>query len=132
MLRSNHIITKAKLFINTPHLPFRSHDTKTYVPIKFTKEDLKILRNLGKKYAEIASLPVQDERINMWKILNDLKKVKPLIWINEVCWNEMDINDELKINTSSIFCQRIETELRRTLYQWEHIQGDMVVEPIIY
>ncbi|MHB8277796.1 MAG: uroporphyrinogen decarboxylase/cobalamine-independent methonine synthase family protein [Candidatus Humimicrobiaceae bacterium] len=120
------------LFNDTPHLIFQAHETQIDTELKIIDKDLKILRELGKKYAEIASLPVQDERINMWKRLNDLKEVKPLIWINEVCWNEMDINNELKINTSSIFCQRVETELRRTLYQWEHMQGDMVVEPIIY
>lgn len=125
-------MSKSKLFIDTPHLIFEAHETQTDTELKIIDKDLKILRELGKKYAEISSLSVQDKRIDMWKRLNDLKKVKPLIWINEVCWNEMDINDELRINTSSIFCQRIETELRRTLYQWEHMQGDMIIEPVIY
>ena len=118
---------------DTPHLVYEAHENQTDIELDIKDKDLKILRDLGKKYVEIATLPIQDKRIEMWKRLNDLKKVKPLILVNEVyCWNELNINNELTNNTSSIFCQRIETELRRTLYQWEHMQGDMVVEPLIY
>ena len=125
-------MVKAKLFIDTPHLPFQPHDTQIDVPIKFTKNDIKILRYLGEKYAKIAHLPIQKERIEMWKRLNDLNRVKPMVWINEVCWNEMDVDNELKLQTSSDFCQRIELELRRTIYQWKYMQVDMVVKPVIY
>lgn len=31
----------------------------------------------------------------MWKKLNGLEKVKPMIWINEIPWHEMNIDDEL-------------------------------------
>jgi len=122
----------SKLFIDTPHLIFEPHETQLDATLDMDKEDINILRKLGKEYAEIASLPIQNKRRSMWSDLNDLKNVKPLVWINEVCWNEMDVNGELKIRTKNVVCQRIETELRRTLYQWKHMQGDMVVEPVIY
>jgi hypothetical protein len=126
------VLFKSVLY-DTPHLIYEAHETQTDTELDITDKDLKILRELGKKYAEIASLPIQDKRIDMWKRMNALKKVKPLVWVNEVyCWNELDVNNELKNNTSSIFCQRIETELLRILYQWEHMQGDMVIEPVIY
>jgi hypothetical protein len=122
----------SKLFIDTPHLIFQSHETQIDASLTMSDSDISILRELGKKYAEIGSLPIQSQRKNMWEKLNDLEKVKPLIWANEICWNEMDVNDELRLRTENEVCQRIETELRRTIYQWEHMQGDMVVEPIFY
>lgn len=122
----------SEVYVDNPHLVSKSHHTQTTVPVLFNKSDVKILRELGKKYAEIASLPIQDERKNLWSDLNDLKKVKPLIWINEICWMEMDIDDELKLQTSSEFCNRIEMELRKIIYQWNHLQGDMIVEPVIF
>jgi hypothetical protein len=48
--------------------------------------------------------------------------------MNEVCWNEMDVGDELRLRTRNEVCQRIESELRKVLYQWRHMQCDMVVE----
>jgi len=122
----------SRLFIDTPHLVFQKHETQGDSSLDMTQEDIQVLRELGKKYAQIASLPIQKQRQEMWKRLNNLQKVKPLIWMNEVCWNEMDVNDELKLSTKNQVCQRIETEMRRTIYQWEHMQGDMVVEPIFY
>lgn len=95
-------------------------------------KDTEILRKLGDEIAEIAALPVQKERANMWARLNSLERVKPMIWINEIPWHEMDVNDELKIQATDPFCRGIEGGLRRTIYQWEHMPGDMVVENVIY
>lgn len=96
------------------------------------EKDRTILRRLGERIAEIAGLPVQKEKANMWRRLNSLERVKPMIWINEISWHEMDVNDELKIQCADRFCRGIEGGLRRTIYQWEHMRGDMVVENVIY
>ena len=98
--------------------------------------DRSILRELGKQVAEIAALPVQQETIALWKALNDLKPQRPMVMIDQVCWHEMDVkdahnNDELTIRTQDEFCQAIERDLRRTLYAWKHMRGDMVVEPVV-
>jgi hypothetical protein len=95
------------------------------------KKDREILRKLAEEVAEIASLPVHEEKRKMWQSLNRLEKVKPMIWINEICWNEMDVNGELALKTTDEFCRGIETQLRQTIYQWEHMQGDMIVDPCI-
>ncbi len=121
-----------QLQLSSVHRAFKRHETQADVPLEITAKEVEILRELGKRYSEIASLSIQCERKEMWRKLNDLEKVKPLIWIDEICWHEMDVKGELQLKTSSKFCQRIETELRRTIYQWEQMQGDMVVEPIIY
>lgn len=96
------------------------------------EKDRAVLRQLAEKKAEIAALPVQKERAEMWRRLNDLKKVKPMVWVNEIPWHEMDVNGELEIQSSHPLCRQVELELRRTIYQWEHLPGDMVVEGKIY
>jgi len=96
------------------------------------QKDKDILHQLGEKLADIAALSIQKEKAEMWTKLNDLKPVKPMIWINEIPWHEMDVNDELKTQCEYGFCRSIEGGLRLTLYQWEHMRGDMVIENAIY
>jgi len=94
-------------------------------------KDRQILRELATQVAEIAALPVQQETISLWKALNGLKPVRPMVMIDQVCWHEMDVNGELTLRTEDEFCRGIETTLRRTLYQWRHMRADMVVEPVV-
>lgn len=96
-----------------------------------TDEEKKSLRELAKEKAEIASLPVHEEKIDMWKRLNSLGQTRPLIWINEIPWHEMDVEGELRLTTSTGFAQFLETRLRRSIYQWKHMRADMVVEPTL-
>jgi hypothetical protein len=51
-----------------------------------------------------------------------------MIWINEIPWHEMNVDDELTLQTTSPWAQRHEMQLRRLLYQWRHMPGDMVVD----
>jgi hypothetical protein len=96
-----------------------------------TAQDRAILRELASQVAEIAALPVQRETIALWKALNGLRPVRPMVMIDQVCWHEMNVNDELTMRTENPFCHDLETRLRRTLYQWKHMRVDMVVEPFI-
>ena len=58
-------------------------------------KDRDVLRALVEQVAEIAALPVQAEKAELWGKLNRLEPTRPLVWINEVCWNEMNVDDEL-------------------------------------
>ena len=93
--------------------------------------DKDVLRELGKRKAEIAALTVQQERKKLWTKLNKLESERPMVWLFEVPWNEMDVNDELSLKCESQFCRNLELSLRREVYQWDHMQGDMVVDPVI-
>lgn len=97
-----------------------------------TDKDKIILREIGKQVAEIAALPVQKKTITEWKRLNSLKPGRPLVWINEIPWHEMNINDELTLRTEDGLSRSTETWLRRLLYQYRHMRADMVVEPVVY
>ena len=94
--------------------------------------DRDVLRRLAGRQAEIAALPVHQEKIAMWTRLNDLGKMRPMVWINEICWNEMNVDDELTLRCESEFCRDVEQELRQRIYQWEHLPADMIVEPVFF
>jgi hypothetical protein len=98
----------------------------------FSEHDRTVLRRLAERFAEIASLPVQKQTAELWRRLNDLERVRPLVWANEIPWHEMDVGGELKVTCEDPFCQGVEIHLRRTIYQWEHMRGDMVIEPVLY
>ena len=100
--------------------------------IEVTELDKKILRTLGKRLAAIAALAVQAETASKWRALNGLRQVKPMVWISDIPWHEMDVHDDLRLQTTSEWSRYHEGELRKLIYQWEHMRGDMVVEPTVY
>ena len=94
------------------------------------KSDRIILRELAKEYAEIANLSIQQTNINNWKRLNGLNPAKPMMVIDQIPWNEMNINDELTIRCEEKFCRSLERSFREKIYKWKHFPCDMVI-PII-
>ena len=110
------------------------HDPSHYEPppiaheIRLNVRDQDVLRTLASELAEIAALPGHRERAGLWQKLNDLQSVRPMVWINEICWHEMNVNDELTLVTEHPWAQDQERDLRRTLYQWRHLPGDMIVD----
>ncbi len=99
--------------------------------MKICAQDKKIIRDLAARVAEIAALPVQAEKRAMWRKLNARKPVRPMVMIDQVCWNEINVNDELTLRCTDSFCRYYEDILRKTLYQWRHFPVDKVVESYI-
>lgn len=94
--------------------------------------DRDILRPLVEEKARIAALPVQQEKIALWTRLNDLDTgVRPMVWINEICWHEMNVNDELTCQCEDSFARGIEWNLRTELYQWRHLPADMIIDGVM-
>ena len=91
-------------------------------------KDKDILRRLAEQQAEIAALPVHQEKAEMWRRLNQLEPVRPMVWINEIPWHEMDVDGELTLQTTDPWAQEIEKGLRRLIYQWTHLPADMIVD----
>lgn len=96
-------------------------------PIALSARDTDVLRRLAEELAAIAALPVHREKAALWQNLNDLDSARPMVWINEVCWHEMDVDGELTLRCEHPWAREQETELRRTLYQWRHLPGDMIL-----
>jgi len=95
--------------------------------VTLSLKDADVLRRLAGEVAEIAALPVHREKARLWTNLNDLKSERPMVWINEICWNEMDVDGELTLQAEHPWARDQECGLRRTLYQWRHMPGDMIV-----
>ena len=113
------------------------HDPSHYEPppiaeeIKLPPKDIDVLRRLAGELAEIAALPVHREKARLWQRLNDLRSERPMVWINEICWHEMDVDGELTIVAEHPWARDQERDLRRTLYQWRHLPGDMIVSDFL-
>ncbi|MHB9023084.1 MAG: hypothetical protein ACYC7E_02775 [Armatimonadota bacterium] len=93
--------------------------------------DRDIIRRLAAETAEIAALPIQEETRRLWRKINGLRPERPMVTIDQVCWNEMNVDDELTLICENPECRGYEDWLRRQLYQWRHFPVDMVVEPFI-
>ncbi len=93
--------------------------------------DVAVVRQLAARVAELAALPVQQERIREWQALNGLRPERPMAMIDEIPWHEMNVDDELTVRSSDPFTRDLETQLRRILYRWNHMRVDMVVRPWI-
>lgn len=91
------------------------------------RNDVKILRELGKKVAEASALDINAETIAMWKRLNALKPVRPLIMLDQLPWNELNDTGELTLHCADDFLKSIECDLRQRLYKFHHFRGDMVM-----
>ncbi len=90
--------------------------------------DRERIRPLAERYGEIANLDVQQERLERYRRTNALERVRPVLLVSEVPWGE--IRDEALVCTCSEALRGMEANLRRTLYQWDHFQADMVVPPV--
>ena len=96
-----------------------------------TPQDRAILRELAEKVAAIAALNIQDEKKQLWRNLNGLKPQRPMVCIDQVCWNEINVEDKLTLKCEDPECRKYEDVFRKILYRWEYFPVDMVVEPFI-
>ena len=99
--------------------------------IVLTPREKDVLRRLVGETAAVAALSAQKVTAELWRRLNDLDAIRPMVWITEVPWQEVDADDELALQTEHPWARSWETGLRRTLYQWRHMRGDMVVSDFI-
>ena len=96
-----------------------------------TQNEKNVLRELAKAYADIAALPEQAQRRRMWIKLNTLGMERPLLLIDQIPWNEMDVDGSLVCQVQDPYWRDVETALRQTIYKWKHLRTDMVVDPYI-
>jgi hypothetical protein len=90
-------------------------------------EDRTILRELAKRVADIAALPIQGERRELWKAHNSLGQVRPLILLfPEGSWQELLPHSVLQCQDEE--ARRMEWPLRSRIYHHEHFQDDTVIE----
>jgi hypothetical protein len=76
-------------------------------------------------------LPIHKEKARLWQKLTDKESERPMVWINEICWHEMNVDEELTLKAEHPWAREQEQDLRRTLYQWRHLPGDMIVSDFL-
>jgi len=90
-------------------------------------KDRTILRDLAKRVAEVAALPVMAGRREMWRRHNRLKRVRPMILVfPEGAWREL--LPETTLACEGEAARRMERTLRMRLYYPEHFHDDTVIE----
>jgi hypothetical protein len=93
----------------------------------FTPEERTIIRDLAKKVAEIAEMPIIAERRDLWKKHNSLQPLRPLVLMfPEGSWGELLPHTVLKCTDGG--ARSIEWTLRSRIYYYEHFQDDTVIE----
>ncbi len=91
-----------------------------------SKTDRQIVRDLARRLAEIAALPVQAERMQAARSLNSLNPTRPVVMVSpEGAWREC-------MPGSTLLCQderyrEVEYILRTRIWHFEHINDDWPV-----
>jgi hypothetical protein len=86
-----------------------------------------VLRDLARRVADIASLPVMAERREMWQRHNCLERVRPMVLVfPEGSWREILPESGLQCRDEK--ARAIEWQLRSRIYYHEHIHDDTVIE----
>jgi hypothetical protein len=100
---------------------------------EISSSDAAILRPLAEQVARIAALPAQEERRQLWRRLNRLERVRPLLYIHrtQFAWHEFDL-PELALRCAGELARHAESQLRRALWRHRHCIGDDVTEPLIW
>ena len=91
-------------------------------------KDVKIIRELANKVAEIAAKDIQEARRELWRRHNNFERVRPPIYIRDGGWLREIIKPQLCCEDE--FLRGHEQTLRFLLYQ-DSIGDDFVIEPWI-
>jgi len=97
--------------------------------IVLQQKEVDVLRCLAEEWAETAQLSVHQEKARLWQKLNDLESERPMVWINEIPWHEMNYREELTVLCENPWARAQEDLMRKTLYQWKYMAGDMIINP---
>src|SRR5574340_1183316 len=98
-----------------------------------TPSEITVVRDLAKRLAGISALPVQREKAELWRRLNQLDPVRPMVWLRmteDSAWPDTGVDAELVC--ADRFLRRQEQLLRRLLYQWDHQRADIVFEGVVH
>ena len=87
--------------------------------------DRQILRDLAKRYAEIAADPINAARRDLWRAHNSLKPTRVPIYIRAFAFNEMA---ESRCECEDVLFRRYEYMLRHKIF-WASLRDDCPFEP---
>lgn len=88
-------------------------------------DDLALLRELAYRYRDIAMQPIIDERRDLWRRHNSLKRTRPLIYVRAFAWQEMS---ESRLQCKDPLYRAYEDFFRQSLFR-HTLDDDTVFEP---
>ncbi|MEI7881122.1 MAG: hypothetical protein WCI95_09635, partial [bacterium] len=95
--------------------------------------DKQILRTLAARYAEIAALPIQEEKRKLWTDHFGLKKTRVPILATYGMWNVWcrEFFGDARMECEDPFFRTFERDLKLRIFQHEVVGDDFIQEPWI-
>ena len=93
--------------------------------------DKEVLRKTARIYKSISEECEFDKKTALYKGVNDLKSIHPVVLIDEVTWHEMNFDGSLSLECEDEFLRGVEQYMKRSIYQWKHFLCDMIATPYI-
>ncbi len=93
-------------------------------------EDKKVIKRLCEKIKKYSESRQNKEKIEIWKKHNACERIRPLVLIFEIPWNEVLPENQLECKDE--FTRKIEFQLRVRLFYAEKLKDDSVIDDKIY
>ncbi len=90
----------------------------------YDASDRKILRSLAYRYADVSLESRNAEKRDLHRASNDLKMKRPVVLIDELPWNEMNIDNALTLQCEDPYLRSVEWSLRTALYKRKYFPAD--------
>ena len=81
-------------------------------------KDIEVLRQLAEKYMSYATTTQQDKTRKLWYSLNRLQMQKPMVLIDQICWDEIK-DESLTCVVSDPYWRGVESNLRCWIYKYD-------------
>ena len=94
----------------------------------FEKDKL-IVRELAKRYMEYVCSEKQNRMLQRMRNTNDLKLERPAVILDEIPWEQMDIDGELTLTCEDPSARKVESYFRRALFYFKNFEADNLYEP---
>ena len=116
--------------------------------MKETLNDREVLRTLAGQIAEIAALDVREKTCRLYRGVNNLRMIRPVVLLDELPWNQLNGDGELTLRCEDAFLRGVEqlstledleklhvpeievddqlTETRRALLEEEALRRDIL------
>ncbi|MDR1146777.1 MAG: hypothetical protein LBK71_11680 [Verrucomicrobiales bacterium] len=91
--------------------------------------DRQILRELAHIYAEYSRHPRNAENAALYRAVNDLRQIRPVVLLDEIPFHELNVDGSLTLRCADPFLRGVEDYLRKTIFKWRHFPADMIVPP---
>ena len=91
--------------------------------------DREVLRRLAAQYLEFARSPLNAQRLELHRAVNDRRMIRPVVLIDEIPWGEYSYEPDLQLLCTGETQRAMERFFRQRIFQWKRFPGDMILLP---